>query len=117
MSEFKSPRQKKDIFEQEKEPSVCTTDISDMKKPEREVLDESKVNEAIEDVAKDESWTEETEDKIAPIEKAGSPEIDKSTRSTRFAIEHEEFVTKDTLLKDSIVKKLDKPADTNKDVH
>ena len=54
---------------------------------------ESKVNtedlEAVEDVAKDESFVVEKQDKTMPIENAGDPELEKYPEMDRFAKEHE----------------------------
>lgn len=78
---------------------------------ESETLDESKVNDTVEDVPSDKNWVESFEDTVAPIENAGSEEIDKSTRSERFAIEHEETTDKDSILRKQLRMKTDKPAD------
>ena len=55
---------------------------------EDEKLAEDSVQEPSQDLYPDE-FTEEHEGTSAPLEKAGSEEIDKSTRSKRFAKEHE----------------------------
>ena len=51
---------------------------------------DSELEDASKDVASDENWTEETEDKISPQFKAGSPEIDRSSIDERFSKEHYE---------------------------
>jgi hypothetical protein len=65
-----------------------TVDMLEKDSLKEEKLNEDVVNEAVEDVPSDESWVEQTRGKTAPIEKSGSSEISKDTRSKRFSKEH-----------------------------
>lgn len=101
----KNPRTKKEEYDK----IIAMLEKSQL---ESEKLDESKVTEPSEDVDSSEApFTEDTDGKIAPLEKSGSVEIDKSTRSKRFSIEHEETTTKDSVLREQLKKKVDKPSD------
>lgn len=78
----------------------------------KEPLAEDSVKEPSEDLEPSE-FTENIEGSAYGAETKGSEEVDKSTRSERFAIEHEDVVTKESTLRDTIKKKTDKPSDEN----
>ena len=54
----------------------------------KEALDEE-LEDSVEDVASDESFTEEKEEKIAPLSKAGTSETTREAIDERFSREHE----------------------------
>jgi len=97
----------KNAIKREKDKTLKLLDTSQVKD---ETLDEGKVRDVSEDVEPS-SFTENAPDTSYGADTKGSPEVDKSTRSKRFAIEHEEIVDKDSLLLKQIKKVTDKPSD------
>jgi hypothetical protein len=96
----KEPRE----AEKTKKKTVKMLDVSQL---EEENLDENKVNEFVDDTSKDFALKGSGVDTPQ-----GSPtEIDKSTRSKRFAKEHENVATKESTLQDVYEGTEDSPAD------
>jgi hypothetical protein len=52
-----------------------------------------------------------SEGTIAPIEKAGNPDLEKFSECDRFAISHEEITDKDSVLNKTLKMSVDKPSD------
>jgi hypothetical protein len=73
-------------------------------------LDEE-LEDAVHDVASDETFTEEHVGKIAPTAKAGSSEIDQSARNENFSREIEVITDRKSVLRDTLKQKTDKPSD------
>jgi hypothetical protein len=66
-----------DIFEK-KEDVAKYMDLAEVKAREDKKFEDMypETEDAVDDVTHDEAWTEEKEDKVAPVEKAGSTEIE-----------------------------------------
>jgi hypothetical protein len=105
-SNHKNPKDKKSEMEKI---------ISQIDKEQLE--DGSKTVGDIEDASQDlypDEFTEEREGSIAPQEKSGSEEIEHSEdMRKRFAKKHSETTTKDSVLREELEQKTDKPSDEN----
>jgi len=74
-------------------------------------LDET-LEDAIEDTAHEENWTEEKSGKIAPTFKNGSSEIDRDAVDERKSITHDDLIiTRTSTLKGTLKQKTDSPSD------
>jgi hypothetical protein len=76
----------------------------------KDELDEE-LDDSVHDVASDESFAEEKEEKVMPLFKAGSAETTREAVDERFAKEHEEIVTRDSILRKTLKMQTDKPSD------
>lgn len=65
---------------------------------------DAELNESVDDVSSDETFGEEVEGKILPIEKSGEPETPKGKETERFSIDHTDEIPSETKIVGKSVK-------------